>query len=228
MTRHWLAAVFHFGKWLRLVGNQDITSLSHRRRVRWFKNDEHVCFCRPFLHVCPDAVAEMPARFSYDQQFQACRYLVIDFGTSKSPKSTRQRDNHYCPGRPASVPLRQHPRTLDAGFAALPQMTGRDFSYAYLVFPLRYRTPDKQCGPGRYRGLTAFASLSMAVSDCFACITHPGRTSNSLPPMGRHSTSSPFQIPSPRDKAVHLHHAEPFPIVPVKEFSTASGIVQSY
>ncbi|WP_419589727.1 hypothetical protein, partial [Thiolapillus sp.] len=95
---------------------------------------------------------------------QACRYLVIDFGTSKSPKSTRQRDNHYCPGRPASVPLRQHPRTLDAGFAALPQMTGRDFSYAYFVFPLRYRTPDKQCGPGRYRGLTAFASLSMAVS----------------------------------------------------------------
>ena len=95
---------------------------------------------------------------------QACRYLVIDFGTSKSPKSTRQRDNHYCPDRPASVPLRQHPRTLDAGFAALPQMTGRYFSYAYFVFPLRYRTPDKQCGPGRYRGLTAFASLSMAVS----------------------------------------------------------------
>ena len=44
-------------------------------------------------------------------------------------------------------------------------MTGRDFSYAYFVFPLRYHTPDKQCGPGRYRGLTAFASLSMAVSD---------------------------------------------------------------
>ena len=43
-------------------------------------------------------------------------------------------------------------------------MTGRDFSHAYFVFPLRYRTPDKQCGPGRYRGLTAFASLSMAVS----------------------------------------------------------------
>ncbi|WP_419613806.1 hypothetical protein [Thiolapillus sp.] len=43
-------------------------------------------------------------------------------------------------------------------------MTGRDFSYAYFVFPLRYRTPDKQCGPGRYRGLTALASLSMAVS----------------------------------------------------------------
>ncbi|WP_419601168.1 hypothetical protein, partial [Thiolapillus sp.] len=111
------------------------------------------------------AVYNMPTtEILMDRLKQACRYLVIDFGTSKSPKSTRQRDNHYCPGRPASVPLRQHPRTLDAGFAALPQMTGRDFSYAYFVFPLRYRTPDKQCGPGRYRGLTAFASLSMAVS----------------------------------------------------------------
>ncbi len=71
------------------------------------------------------------------------------------------------------MPLRQHPRTLDAGFAALPQMTGRDFSYAYFVFPLRYRTPDKQCGPGRYRGLTAFASLSMAVSGSEIRL-HPG------------------------------------------------------
>ncbi|WP_419601167.1 hypothetical protein [Thiolapillus sp.] len=87
-----------------------------------------------------------------------------DIQVSKIDSLTRQ---PLCPGRPASVPLRQHPRTLDAGFAALPQMTGRDFSYAYFVFPLRYRTPDKQCGPGRYRGLTAFASLSMAVSGCF-------------------------------------------------------------
>ncbi|WP_419632184.1 hypothetical protein [Thiolapillus sp.] len=55
-------------------------------------------------------------------------------------------------------------------------MTGRDFSYAYFVFPLRYRTPDKQCGPGRYRGLTAFASLSMAVSDGGHPLQHqPGR-----------------------------------------------------
>ncbi len=58
-----------------------------------------------------------------------------------------------------------HLRKLGAGYAALPQMTGRDFSYAYFISPLRYRTPDKQCGPGRYRGLTAFASLSMAVSE---------------------------------------------------------------
>ncbi|WP_419608033.1 hypothetical protein [Thiolapillus sp.] len=39
-----------------------------------------------------------------------------------------------------------HLRKLGAGYAALPQMTGRDFSYAYFVSPLRYRTPDKQCG----------------------------------------------------------------------------------
>ncbi|WP_419626726.1 hypothetical protein, partial [Thiolapillus sp.] len=62
-----------------------------------------------------------------------------------------------------------HLRKLGAGYAALPQMTGRDFSYAYFVSPLRYRTPDKQCGPGRYRGLTAFASLSMAVSESIPC-----------------------------------------------------------
>ncbi|WP_419594743.1 HAMP domain-containing protein, partial [Thiolapillus sp.] len=38
-----------------------------------------------------------PAELADVFQAQACRYLVIDFGTSKSPKSTRQRDNHYCP-----------------------------------------------------------------------------------------------------------------------------------
>jgi hypothetical protein len=35
---------------------------------------------------------------------QACRYLVIDFGTSKSPKSTRQRDSQCAPA--ALRPLR--------------------------------------------------------------------------------------------------------------------------
>ncbi|MCU7915830.1 MAG: hypothetical protein KZQ65_08010 [Candidatus Thiodiazotropha sp. (ex Gloverina cf. vestifex)] len=30
-------------------------------------------------------------------QEQACRYLVKDFGTSESPKSTRQRDSRYAP-----------------------------------------------------------------------------------------------------------------------------------
>ncbi|MFC1355252.1 MAG: hypothetical protein G8D58_00770 [gamma proteobacterium symbiont of Phacoides pectinatus] len=36
-------------------------------------------------------------------QNQECRYLVKDFGTSQSPKSTRQRDSRYCPDRPALI-----------------------------------------------------------------------------------------------------------------------------
>ncbi len=34
-----------------------------------------------------------------------------------------------------------------AAHSTTSNLTGRDFSYAYFVFPLRYRTPDKQCGP---------------------------------------------------------------------------------
>ncbi|MEW7977140.1 MAG: hypothetical protein AB2814_06810 [Candidatus Sedimenticola endophacoides] len=37
------------------------------------------------------------------QRVQECRYLVKDFGTSQSPKSTRQRDSRYCPDRPALI-----------------------------------------------------------------------------------------------------------------------------
>ncbi|MCU7916393.1 MAG: hypothetical protein KZQ65_10995, partial [Candidatus Thiodiazotropha sp. (ex Gloverina cf. vestifex)] len=33
----------------------------------------------------------------YELLHQACRYLVKDFGTSESPKSTRQRDSRYAP-----------------------------------------------------------------------------------------------------------------------------------
>ncbi|MCU7916324.1 MAG: dodecin family protein, partial [Candidatus Thiodiazotropha sp. (ex Gloverina cf. vestifex)] len=32
-----------------------------------------------------------------NMNWQACRYLVKDFGTSESPKSTRQRDSRYAP-----------------------------------------------------------------------------------------------------------------------------------
>ncbi|MEW8015116.1 MAG: hypothetical protein AB2807_10115, partial [Candidatus Sedimenticola endophacoides] len=38
----------------------------------------------PWLGICPP-------------REQECRYLVKDFGTSQSPKSTRQRDSRYCP-----------------------------------------------------------------------------------------------------------------------------------
>ncbi|MEW8019873.1 MAG: hypothetical protein AB2811_03780, partial [Candidatus Sedimenticola endophacoides] len=37
------------------------------------------------------------------RSWQVCRYLVKDFGTSQSPKSTRQRDSRYCPDRPALI-----------------------------------------------------------------------------------------------------------------------------
>jgi len=50
---------------------------------------------------------------------------VKDFGTSLSPKSTRLRDSRYCPGRPASVPLRQqaleeHPSVREACVIGVP------------------------------------------------------------------------------------------------------------
>ncbi|MEJ1381498.1 MAG: IS1380 family transposase [Candidatus Sedimenticola sp. (ex Thyasira tokunagai)] len=35
--------------------------------------------------------------WKHTRQAQECRYLVKDFGTSKSPKSTRLRDSHYAP-----------------------------------------------------------------------------------------------------------------------------------
>ena len=35
--------------------------------------------------------------YDEDLEMQACRYLVKDFGTSRSPKSTRQRDSHCAP-----------------------------------------------------------------------------------------------------------------------------------
>ncbi|MEW7976968.1 MAG: hypothetical protein AB2814_05875, partial [Candidatus Sedimenticola endophacoides] len=38
-----------------------------------------------------------PAYGSNAYSGQECRYLVKDFGTSQSPKSTRQRDSRYCP-----------------------------------------------------------------------------------------------------------------------------------
>jgi len=89
--------------------------------------------------------------------------IVKDFGTSKSPKSTRQRDSHCCPGRPACVALLHSPLVRAA--RQLPQMAGRDCRMPSL-FPLwRDAHAGKTVRPDRSRGLTAFASLSVAVSD---------------------------------------------------------------
>ncbi|MEW7980730.1 MAG: YfjI family protein, partial [Candidatus Sedimenticola endophacoides] len=48
-----------------------------------------------FIPHCLAALDMMGA----DPTIQVCRYLVKDFGTSRSPKSTRQRDSRYCPDR---------------------------------------------------------------------------------------------------------------------------------
>ncbi|MEW7977478.1 MAG: hypothetical protein AB2814_08560 [Candidatus Sedimenticola endophacoides] len=52
--------------------------------------------------ACWRFVSHPPARASFGD-YQECRYLVKDFGTSQSPKSTRQRDSRYCPDRPALI-----------------------------------------------------------------------------------------------------------------------------
>ncbi|MCU7915844.1 MAG: hypothetical protein KZQ65_08080, partial [Candidatus Thiodiazotropha sp. (ex Gloverina cf. vestifex)] len=44
--------------------------------------------------VMPDTSDTSPNLWETEQ---ACRYLVKDFGTSESPKSTRQRDSRYAP-----------------------------------------------------------------------------------------------------------------------------------
>ncbi|WP_419615102.1 hypothetical protein [Thiolapillus sp.] len=107
-------------------------------------------------------VGLVPGRPMKNPSVSLPRDRFWDIQVSKIDSPTRQ---PLLP-RPSCVRAASpHLRKLGAGYAALPQMTGRDFSYAYFVSPLRYRTPDKQCGPGRYRGLTAFASLSMAVSE---------------------------------------------------------------
>ncbi|OQX36564.1 MAG: hypothetical protein B0D96_03915, partial [Candidatus Sedimenticola endophacoides] len=49
------------------------------------------------------APREMARSEAIISTLQECRYLVKDFGTSQSPKSTRQRDSRYCPDRPALI-----------------------------------------------------------------------------------------------------------------------------
>jgi hypothetical protein len=96
--------------------------------------------------------------------------IVKDFGTSQSPKSTRLRDSHCCPGRPAFVPLRHTIASLGAGSAALPQMARRDVRMATL-FPLRrFATPGKQCAliaSGDYRPSLRSPWPAAKVSGCF-------------------------------------------------------------
>ena len=71
------------------------------------------------------------------------------------------------PRRPAYVPLRHYHRKLDAGFVALPQMTGRRFGMPFILSPptltLRFRQNNGPTPSGDYQ---PSRSLSMAGSEC--------------------------------------------------------------
>ncbi len=71
--------------------------------------------------------------------------LVIDFGTSQSPKSTRPLTTYWCPSRPGHPALRNNFASSLLLRTWLPyDWTPR--SEAYFVFPLAQGTPGKQCG----------------------------------------------------------------------------------
>ncbi|WP_419622774.1 hypothetical protein [Thiolapillus sp.] len=71
--------------------------------------------------------------------------LVIDFGTSQSPKSTRPLTTYWCPSRPGHQALRNNFASSLLLRTWLPyDWTPR--SEAYFVFPLTQGTPGKQCG----------------------------------------------------------------------------------
>ena len=71
--------------------------------------------------------------------------LVIDFGTSQSPKSTRPLTIYSCPRRPGHQALRNNFASSLLLRTWLPyDWTPR--SEAYFVFPLAQGTPGKQCG----------------------------------------------------------------------------------
>ncbi len=71
--------------------------------------------------------------------------LMIDFGTSQSPKSTRPLTTYLCPIRPGHPALRNNFASSLLLRTWLPyDWTPR--SEAYFVFPLAQGTPGKQCG----------------------------------------------------------------------------------
>ncbi len=71
--------------------------------------------------------------------------LVIDFGTSQSPKSTQPLTTYWCPSRPGHQALRNNFASSLLLRTWLPyDWTPR--SEAYFVFPLAQGTPGKQCG----------------------------------------------------------------------------------
>ena len=93
------------------------------------------------LSQCFQAATRLQVSFCIKRVFD----LVIDFGTSQSPKSTRPLTTYWCPSRPGHPALRNNFASSLLLRTWLPyDWTPR--SEAYFVFPLAQGTPGKQCG----------------------------------------------------------------------------------
>ncbi|WP_419618303.1 hypothetical protein, partial [Thiolapillus sp.] len=124
-------------------------------------------------------------------EFKRVFGLVIDFGTSQSPKSTRPLTTYLCPSRPGHQALRNNFASSLLLRTWLPyDWTPR--SEAYFVFPLAQGTPGKQCGlaaTGVYQ--PSLRSPWLAAVD--RGDAHPSRLCNrSL--LGRHDAQSLEQL----------------------------------
>ncbi|WP_419622128.1 hypothetical protein [Thiolapillus sp.] len=110
--------------------------------------------------------------------------LVIDFGTSQSPKSTRPLTTYWCPSRPGHPALRNNFASSLLLRTWLPyDWTPR--SEAYFVFPLAQGTPGKQCGlaaTGDYQPSLRSPWLAATELPC-RCgnVLSPGRMATQLP-----------------------------------------------
>ncbi len=90
-------------------------------------------------------ISAIRAWYANSLPFKCVFDLVIDFGTSQSPKSTRPLTAYWCPSRPGHQALRNNFASSLLLRTWLPyDWTPR--SEAYFVFPLAQGTPGKQCG----------------------------------------------------------------------------------
>ena len=98
---------------------------------------------------------------------QACLRPRDRFWDIPVPKIDSAFDNLFVPQPSWSPSTTQQLRKLVAA-SYLPPNDWTPRSEAYFVFPLAQGTPGKQSRPRCYWGLPAFASLSMAGSECIA------------------------------------------------------------
>ena len=94
------------------------------------------------------------------------RKLVLGIPAQASGKNLTRPLMPSAPQTSCDVPLRHYHRKLDAGFVALPQMTGRRFGMPFILSPptltLRFRQNNGPTPSGDYQ---PSRSLSMAGSE---------------------------------------------------------------